>query len=111
MSPHRVGVELTACDPGVPLQPLCEQPSNIRLVYKCFWELSELVHRSLYILNLAGRPLKSHELLDNYMRYLQWYDRLPEALRLGENFTPAVFFVQYVSTQDRYDPTHGPDIS
>jgi hypothetical protein len=79
---------------GTPLQRSCEQPSNVRSVYKCFCELSELVHRSLYILHSPGRPVSSRELLNVYTQYLNWYDRIPEVLRLGHNFTPAVLFAQ-----------------
>lgn len=79
-------------DDGAPLQRSCEQPSNVRSVYKCFCELSELVHQSLYILHSPGRPLTSRDLLNIYTQYLNWYDRIPEVLRLGHNFTPAVLF-------------------
>lgn len=81
---------------GAPLQRSCEQPSNVRSVYKCFCELSELVHQSLYILHSPGKPLTARELLKIYTQYLNWYDRIPEVLRLGHNFTPAVLFAQYV---------------
>ncbi|KAK0656235.1 fungal-specific transcription factor domain-containing protein [Cercophora newfieldiana] len=77
---------------GAPLQRSCEQPSNVRSVYKCFCELSELVHQSLYVLHSPGRPLTSRDLLSIYTQYLNWYDRIPEVLRLGHNFTPAVLF-------------------
>lgn len=79
---------------GAPLQRSCEQPSNVRSVYKCFCELSELVHESLYILHSPGRPLTARDLLSIYTKYLNWYDRIPGVLRLGHNFTPAVLFAQ-----------------
>ncbi|RKK17044.1 hypothetical protein BFJ63_vAg10546 [Fusarium oxysporum f. sp. narcissi] len=79
-------------DDGAPLQRSCQQPSNVRSVYKCFCELSELVHQSLYILHSPGKPLTARELLNMYTQYLNWYDRIPEVLRLGHNFTPAVLF-------------------
>ncbi|KAF2967583.1 hypothetical protein GQX73_g5972 [Xylaria multiplex] len=79
-------------DDGVPLQRSCEQPWNVRSVYKCFCELSELVHQSLYVLHSPGRPLSSRDLLNIYTQYLNWYDSIPEVLRLGHNFTPAVLF-------------------
>ncbi|KAJ6442438.1 nitrogen assimilation transcription factor nirA [Purpureocillium lavendulum] len=79
-------------DDGAPLQRSCEQPSNVRSVYKCFCELSELVHESLYILHSPGKPLTARDLLSIYTQYLNWYDRIPEVLRLGHNFTPAVLF-------------------
>ncbi|EGX89057.1 C6 transcription factor (NirA), putative [Cordyceps militaris CM01] len=79
-------------DNGAPLQRSCEQMSNVRSVYKCFCELSELVHQSLYMLHSPGKPLTARELLNIYHQYLNWYDRIPETLRLGHNFTPAVLF-------------------
>ncbi|KAI1102430.1 nitrogen assimilation transcription factor nirA [Jackrogersella minutella] len=79
-------------DDGAPLQRSCEQPSNVRSVYKCFCELSELVHQSLYVLHSPGKPVTSRDLLAIYTQYLNWYDGIPEVLRLGHNFTPAVLF-------------------
>ncbi|KAG7426153.1 Nitrogen assimilation transcription factor nit-4 [Fusarium oxysporum f. sp. raphani] len=79
-------------DDGAPLQRSYQQPSNVRSVYKCFCELSELVHQSLYILYSPGKPLTARELLNIYTQYLNWYERIPEVLRLGHNFTPAVLF-------------------
>lgn len=79
---------------GAPFQRSCEQPSNVRSVYKCFCELSELVHDSLYILHTPGRPLTAYDLLDIYTQFMDWYDSVPVALRLGQNFTPAVLFAQ-----------------
>ena len=79
---------------GVPLQGSYEQLSNVRSVYKCFCELSELVHQSLYVLYSPVRRLTSWNLLGIYSQYLDWYDRIPEVLRLGHNFTPAVLFAQ-----------------
>ncbi|KAI7764204.1 hypothetical protein LZL87_012526 [Fusarium oxysporum] len=57
-------------DDGAPLQRSCQQPSNVRSVYKCFCELSELVHQSLYILHSPGKPLTARELLNMYTQYL-----------------------------------------
>ncbi|RYP10836.1 hypothetical protein DL764_000388 [Monosporascus ibericus] len=79
-------------DDGAPLARSCEQPSNVRSVYKCFCELSELVHKSLYVLHSPVQPVTSRDLLYIYHEYLNWYDRIPEVLRLGHNFTPAVLF-------------------
>ena len=81
-------------DDGLPLHRSCEQPSNVRSVYKCFCELSELVHQSLYMLHSPGRALTSRDLLHMYTMYLNWYESIPEVLRLGHNFTPAVLFAQ-----------------
>ncbi|KAG0645139.1 Nitrogen assimilation transcription factor nirA [Hyphodiscus hymeniophilus] len=82
---------LTA-DPGAPLQRNCTQPSNVRSVYISFCELSEIVHHALYVFYTPGTQLTSKSLLDVYTQYLNWYDVIPEALRLGQNFTPAVLF-------------------
>ncbi|KAI1827620.1 hypothetical protein F4861DRAFT_327664 [Xylaria intraflava] len=79
-------------DDGAPHQRSCEQPSNVRSVYKCFCELSELVHQCLYVLHSPGRPPTSRDLLNVYTQYLNWYDSIPAVLRLGQNFTPAVLF-------------------
>lgn len=79
---------------GAPLQRSCEQPSNVRSVYKCFCELSELVHEALYILHSPGRLLTSRDLISIYTDFLNWYDNIPGVLRLGHNFTPAVLFAQ-----------------
>ncbi|OAA63523.1 c6 zinc finger domain containing protein [Niveomyces insectorum RCEF 264] len=59
---------------------------------QCFCELSELVHDSLYILHSPGWPLTSRDILSIYTRYLHWYGTIPEVLRLGQTFTPAVLF-------------------
>jgi hypothetical protein len=84
---------LTA-DPEAPLERNCTQPSNVRSVYKTFCELSEIVHKALYMFYSPGSQLTSKSLLDVYPQYLSWYDVIPEALRLGHNFTPAVLFAQ-----------------
>ncbi|RQM07145.1 hypothetical protein DH86_00003497, partial [Scytalidium sp. 3C] len=69
-----------------------QQPSNVRSVYKTFCELSEIVHQSLYSYYTPGRYVTSQTLLRIYRRYLDWYDQIPNSLRLGQNFTPAVLF-------------------
>ena len=71
-----------------------KQPSNIQSVFKCFCGLSRLVHRSLHMLHSPDRPITSQGLLDMYTQYLSWYDTIPMVLRLGQNFTPAVLFIQ-----------------
>ncbi|KAM7219324.1 Fungal specific transcription factor domain containing protein [Rhypophila decipiens] len=75
-----------------PLDLPYEQPSNVRSVYKCFCELSELVHQSLYILHSPGKPLTATDLQAIYKRYLVWYKHIPEVLKFGKNYTPAVLF-------------------
>jgi hypothetical protein len=46
---------------------------------------------------VPGKPLSSRDILDIYTRYLAWYTSLPTALRLGENSTPSVLFMQWVT--------------
>ncbi|KAI3571833.1 fungal-specific transcription factor domain-containing protein [Fusarium oxysporum f. sp. albedinis] len=79
-------------DDGAPLQLQYEQPSNERSVYKCLCELSELVHKSLYLLHSPRKSITAQGLLGIYTEYLDWYNGVPEVLRLGHNFTPAVLF-------------------
>jgi hypothetical protein len=77
-----------------PLQLQYKQPSNKQSVYKCLCELSELVHKSLYRLHSPRKSPTAQDLLGIYTEYLNWYNRLPEVLRLGHNSTPAVLFAQ-----------------
>lgn len=79
---------------GAPLKKNCTQPSNVRIVYKTFCELSEIVHEALYAMHTPGVDVTSKVLLESYTKYLRWYDSIPTALRLGHNFTPAVLFAQ-----------------
>ncbi|KEY66236.1 hypothetical protein S7711_09262 [Stachybotrys chartarum IBT 7711] len=81
-------------DDGASTQLLYQQQSNEQSVYRCLCELSELAHISLYILRSPRRPSITRSLLDIYTRYLTWYEQIPEILRLGINFTPAVLFTQ-----------------
>ncbi|RDW56823.1 hypothetical protein BP5796_12890 [Coleophoma crateriformis] len=79
-------------DDGLPMDQHFDQPSNIRSVYKIFCELAEIVHDTLYTLYSPGHEVSSGALLGLYNRYIHWYDTIPEDLRLGHNFTPAVLF-------------------
>jgi hypothetical protein len=81
-------------DAKAPLHRLGTQPSNVRSVYKTFCELSEIVHKAHYTLYTPDNKLSAKGLLDIYTRYLKWYDSIPVALRLGQNFTPSVLFAQ-----------------
>lgn len=71
-----------------------DQPSNLRSVYKTFCELSEKVHAALYAMYAPSPKVDSKALIDSYHQYITWYDTIPETLRLGQNFTPAVYFAQ-----------------
>ncbi|KAG7435385.1 Nitrogen assimilation transcription factor nit-4 [Fusarium oxysporum f. sp. raphani] len=66
-------------DDGASLQLPCEQPSNER--------------SSLYLMHSPGKPLTAQCLLSTFTEYLNWYDGIPDILRLGQNFTPTVLFV------------------
>lgn len=70
------------------------QLSNVRSVYQCFCELNEIVLQSLYVLYSPVQGLTAAKMLQIYHQYLDWYDQLPEAMRLGHNSTPAVLFTQ-----------------
>jgi len=79
-------------DDGAPLEKSCAQPSNVRNVYKTFCELAENIHYCMYAIYAPGAEITSQHLVDCYTRHLNWYDKIPVALRLGQNFTPAVLF-------------------
>lgn len=50
------------------------------------------------MLYCPGKNVTSHKLATVYHDYCKWYATLPSALRLGQNFTPAVLFAQYVTS-------------
>ncbi|KAG5972602.1 hypothetical protein E4U58_006322 [Claviceps cyperi] len=79
-------------DDDVPLGLRYQQPSNERSVFALFCQLSELAHQSVYLNHDHSKQLTAKTLLHHYTKYLLWYDSLPEALRLGQNFTPHVLF-------------------
>jgi hypothetical protein len=81
-------------DDGVPLERNCSQPGNLRSVYTSFCELSEVVHDTMFELYQPQGQLSSRTILLAYTKYLDWYSSLPDALRLGQNFTPTVLFTQ-----------------
>jgi hypothetical protein len=70
------------------------QPSNIRAMHRSLCELSTIIHSTLYVMYTGTDSLTSREILDRYTRMLDWYSSLPEMLRLGENSTPSVLFIQ-----------------
>jgi hypothetical protein len=70
------------------------QPSNVRAVYRSLCELSTIIHHILYVMYADANSLMSRDILDRYTQLLGWYDSLPEVLRLGDNSTPSVLFVQ-----------------
>ncbi|KAK6857754.1 hypothetical protein PG995_005453 [Apiospora arundinis] len=76
-----------------PLQQPHMQASNTQSVFKCFCEISELCHGVAYLLQTPHVPVTGQALLDAYNHYLDWYNGIPAALRLGINYTPSVFVV------------------
>ena len=91
-------VEASEWTPDMEGEPMAEsakaQPSNIQSVYNSFCELSEIVNDTLYTLYTPGRPLRVQRVLTAYTQYLDWYNAMSDELRLGQNFTPSVLFVQ-----------------
>lgn len=67
------------------------QASNTQSVFKCFCEIGQLGHNTAYLMQTPHVPVTAHALLEAYNHYLDWYNRIPAALRLGANYTPSVF--------------------
>jgi hypothetical protein len=70
------------------------QPNNVRAVYRAFSELSEIINQGEHHHYSDTQQSESHNLLSLYRKLLEWYDALPDQLRLGINFTPTVLFTQ-----------------
>ncbi|POS83322.1 hypothetical protein EPUL_004722 [Erysiphe pulchra] len=68
------------------------QASNDWNVFVIFCDLSDIIHRSLYILNSPREKVTSFRLLACYTEFLHWYDSNPTKMRLGQVFTPAILF-------------------
>jgi hypothetical protein len=73
------------------------QESNLRLVFAAFSDLSEIIHGTIMLLYSKEQSLNGATLVSIYLQYLQWYDGLPDCLRLGTNSTPVVLFAQYAA--------------
>ncbi|KAK6858606.1 hypothetical protein PG995_005170 [Apiospora arundinis] len=82
-----------AVTPASPTQHPFEQVSNTQSVFRCLCEVSQLCHNAAYFLQTPNNPTTGCMLLYVYNQYLDWFSSIPEALRLGANFTPSVFFV------------------
>ncbi|KAK9252130.1 hypothetical protein V1507DRAFT_247652 [Lipomyces tetrasporus] len=80
--------QLPSLSQGVPLQRSCEQLSNVRSVYKCFCQLSELVHQSLYSLHSPGE----RDLLSIYTQYSAGTIEYQRCCGSATTITPAVLF-------------------
>ena len=83
-------------DEGLASEKIGVQPSNIRAVYKSLSELSELIHDGLGLIHATCNFPQSAHVLAVYKKYLEWYEGLPDQLRLGLNSTPTVLFSQSV---------------
>ena len=70
------------------------QDSNERLIFTSFSTISELVHRTTVMLHYEKSSLNGKNVLAHYTEYLQWYEGLPDKLRLGSNSTPVVLLTQ-----------------
>ena len=82
---------------GVAPEQPSQQSSDVRPIFTCFCTLSEIIHSSLYVLYTPTSALNSTDILNIYTRYLEWYGRLPDALRVGGNPSPAALFIQYAA--------------
>ncbi|KAK4938268.1 hypothetical protein LTR10_021247 [Elasticomyces elasticus] len=81
-------------DEGVNPDTSLHQRSNLRSVYKTFAELSGIVHQTTTCVLADDTRNLTANVKALYTEYLQFYDDLPDALRLGGNSTPPVFFAQ-----------------
>ncbi|KAJ9651383.1 hypothetical protein H2198_009327 [Neophaeococcomyces mojaviensis] len=79
-------------DEGLAPNSATRQEGNMQLGFNSFSDLSELVHEVTDILYSDKLPLSGHKILTIYTKYLQWYENLPDQLRLGGNSTPTVLF-------------------
>ena len=75
------------------MQHRFKQVSNTQSVFRSFCDISQLAHNAAYLTRTPNHPVTSYMLLYTYNQYLAWYGNIPEALRLGTNFTPSVFLV------------------
>ena len=66
----------------------------MRIVGNAFASLADIIHESHYVLYEPKEGLSARSLLGIYTQYLNWYDQLPDMMRLGESCTPSIVFVQ-----------------
>lgn len=83
---------------GNALEQRSQQSSDIRSIYNCFCNLSEIVHSSLYILYNPVSFVTSTKILNVYTRYLEWYSYLSKSLHQHDSPSPAALFIQYVAS-------------
>lgn len=81
-------------DAGIQAGRTYKQRSNIVSVFRSLCEISEIINDTLYLLYAPGGHLTSRKILGVYELYLDWYNALLVELRLAQNFTPAVLYIQ-----------------
>ena len=81
-------------DAGLQVDRTYTQKSNIASVFRNLCELSEIISDTLYLLYAPGGHLTSRKILGVYQLYLNWYNALLVEVRLAQNFTPAVLYIQ-----------------
>lgn len=74
----------------------CVQSADTGAVFVCFSQLSELVNKASYQQHLPTNNVKTTDICQIYISYLEWYDGTPELGQVGKYSTPAVLFLQYV---------------
>lgn len=79
---------------GSPRQSHHKQASNATSIYNCFCQLTETISGTMYTLYSPVSTITGEVLLNIYTLYLDWYDQMPDALRLGLNSTPSVLVSQ-----------------
>lgn len=77
-------------DEGVTQHIAAYQPCNVHSVYKCYCELSRLIHSAVYTLYSPGKSLTSKGLIRHYSAYLAWYDEMPEVRTVTTTFLEAI---------------------
>lgn len=64
-------------DWGEPQHHFTNQPCNVHSVYKCFCDLNNLIHASLYKLYSPQKRFTCQDLVYHYETYMNWYAEMP----------------------------------
>ena len=64
-------------DWGEPQHHFTNQPCNVHSVYKCFCDLSNLIHATLYKLYSPQKRFTSQDVVYHYESYMNWYAEMP----------------------------------
>lgn len=73
-------------DEGATQHIAAYQPCNVHSVYKCYCELSRLIHSALYSLYTPERSFTAHDLIRHYRTYLNWYHEMPDVRNHHNDF-------------------------